>query len=368
MNINSYLLVSFKLPESCKSHSEKYQAYCYEHECSCCTKCLIEEHKNCKELTVINNFISSIKSSNMILEIENSLREVAENLKRIKKNRAENMSSLILDRQRIEIEIQGARDAINEHFDRLQNDVMKELARIEDDKSKQINKIWASVERKEKEIDELQLSLAIIKHHASDLQTFLLSKQIEHELMNTDSLVQSMQENGDLSDVIISLQAEDLVKSINVNNITFGEIIVQRSSCDMSLVRHKHKQAQTNVDVATRNAPKKIYENIEIMEHATDLCFNVVVKPGKDALKFGFKGQYRLYVTKKGFKLEDTKTMTLKYYWPHHIVRQYEKSGQEIVIEVGRRNLLGQGTFSFCVIHEMIDKELCVLYPLFEKD
>ncbi|XP_063398088.1 uncharacterized protein LOC134683020 isoform X2 [Mytilus trossulus] len=348
--VNEYqkLPINFlQIAATCILHGEKYQAYCHEHRCSCCTKCLINEHKTCKDVADLNDFISRIKSSNMILEIETSLREVAENLKWINMNRTGNLSSLILSRQKIEKKIQGARQTINEHFDRLQDEIMKELIKIENDQRKNISKHLALVEREEKKIDELQISLTIIKKHASDLQTFLVSKQIEHELVDTDNLAQSMQENGDLSDVIISLQAEDLVKRISLNNITFGEIVVQRGSCDTSLVRRKSKQAQTSVDVSNRNTSKKRYENIEIMEHATDLCFNVVVKPGKDALRFGLKGQYRLYVTKQGFQLEDTETNTLKYYWPHNIVRHYGRSEEGIVIELGRRSLLGQGTFTF---------------------
>lgn len=157
-------------------------------------------------------------------------------------NRTGNLSSLILNRQKIEKEIQGARQTINEHVDRLQDDIMKELIRIENDQRKNISKTLSLVERKEQKIDELQISLTVIKKHASDSQKFLVSRQIEHELIDTDNLAHSMQEHGDLSDVIVSLQTEDLVKRISLNNITFGEIVVQRGSCDTSLVRRKSKQ------------------------------------------------------------------------------------------------------------------------------
>lgn len=142
---------------------------------------------------------------------------------------------------------------------------MKELIRIENDQRKNISKTLSLVERKEQKIDELQISLTVIKKHASDLQKFLVSRQIEHELIDTDNLAYTMQEHGDLSDVIVSLQTEDLVKRISLNNITFGEIVVQRGSCDTSLVRRKSKQSQTTVNVSTKNTPKKRYENIEMM-------------------------------------------------------------------------------------------------------
>ncbi|XP_052067023.1 transcription intermediary factor 1-beta-like [Mytilus californianus] len=331
-----------QIEESCKSHSERYQAYCHKHECSCCSKCLIGDHKNCKDLTDINDVVCRIKSSNMMLEIEKSMRELTDNLQRIKQKRAGNLSSLKLHRQTIEKEIQIARHTVNEHFDRLERKLLKELQIIEHDERKKISKILASVERKEKEIDEFQISLAIIKQHASDLQTFLISKQIEHELTDTESLIQSIQNSNELSDVIISFQTNDLMKSLE-NISKFGKIVVQTSQSDISLVRQKIKQAQAKVDIVTECNPDHQYETIKNEE---DSCFIVTVKPAHDALKFGLNGQYRLCITPSGFILEDIEKKTTKCCWAFKIVRKFGKRGikNEFEITVGRRNVLGEGT------------------------
>ncbi|CAC5359190.1 unnamed protein product [Mytilus coruscus] len=355
-----------QIAESCKSHGERYQAYCHKHECSCCTKCLIEDHKNCKDITDINDVVCSIKSSNMMLQIENSMREVAENLKRIHKNRAENLLSLKLNRQKIENGIQIARQKINEHFDRLERELLKELQTIENNEKKKISKILATVERKEKEIDELQTSLALIKQHASDLQTFLVSKKIEHALMGTDSLVQSMQDNNELLDVNISLQTENSVKSVNRNILRFGDIVVNTSQGNMSIVRQKVKHAQANVAVVTKCSPDHQYEAIETKEHEKDPCFVITVKPGKDALKFGLNGQYRLCLTPSGFVLEDIDKMISKCYWPYNIVRQYGKSitEKEFAIIVGRKNVLGEGCVTFICSSRDDPDEIIRLLPI----
>ncbi|CAC5414996.1 unnamed protein product [Mytilus coruscus] len=127
----------------------------------------------------------------------------------------------------IEKEIHIARQSINEHFDRLERELLRELQTTENNERKKISKILASVERKEKEIYELQASLALIKKHASDLQTFLVSKQIEHELVDTDSVVQSMQDNNELLDVNISLKTDNTVKGVNIYILRFGNIVGQ---------------------------------------------------------------------------------------------------------------------------------------------
>ncbi|XP_063400050.1 E3 ubiquitin/ISG15 ligase TRIM25-like [Mytilus trossulus] len=354
-----------QIVESCKSHNERYQAYCEKHECACCTKCLIEDHKNCKDLTDINDVVCSIKSSNMLLEIEKSMREVVENLQKIKMNRARNLSSLKIYRETIEKEIQTVRQTINEHFNRLERELLKELQTIENDERKKISKILTSVERKEKEIGGLQISLTIIKQHASDLQTFLVSKQIEHVLMDTDSLMKYMQDNSELSDVIISLQTDNLVKGVNENISRYGEIVVHTSQNDLSIVRQKMKQAQATVT----DCPDHPYETIETAEHENDPCFIVTVKPGAEAMKLGLNGQYRLCFTPSGFVLEDIQSMTSKCYWPYKIVQQYGKMviEKEFLIRVVNKNTLEEFIIGFiCSSNDDID-EIFRLLPGIDK-
>ncbi|CAC5407053.1 unnamed protein product [Mytilus coruscus] len=269
--LKNLVVAVLQIAESCKSHGERYQAYCHKHECSCCTKCLNDDHSNCKDLTEKNYVISNIKSSNMVLEIENALQELAKNLKRIQQNRAGNLSSLKLNRLNIEKEIQIARQAIDEYFDRLERELFKQLQIIENDEKIKINKIVESVRRKEKEIAELQTSLAIIKQHASDLQTFLFSKEVEHQIMNTNSFIQFMEDNNELSDVNISLQTDNSLKIFNRHILRLnGEIV-------------EVKQAQTNVAVVT--SPDHQNETIDTTKREKDPYCIFSVKPGTEALK-----------------------------------------------------------------------------------
>lgn len=62
--------------------------------------------------------------------------------------------------------------------------------------------------------------------------------------METENLVQSMQEQIELSDVNISLQKNDFIKTVNENFSRCGRIVVQTSQSDMPLKRQKIKQAK----------------------------------------------------------------------------------------------------------------------------
>ncbi|CAG2225083.1 unnamed protein product [Mytilus edulis] len=113
----------------------------------------------------------------------------------------------------IEKKIQISRHTINKHLDCLESELLKELTKIENEERKKISQILASVEQKEKEIDEL----FVFKDLHPFLLTFLVSKQIEQELIDTESIIHSMQDNNELSDVIISLQSDEIVKGVNRN-------------------------------------------------------------------------------------------------------------------------------------------------------
>ncbi|VDI24760.1 Hypothetical predicted protein [Mytilus galloprovincialis] len=159
--------------------------------------------------------------------------------------------------------------------------------------------------------------------------------------------MQSMQDNSELSDVIISLKTDCLIKGVNKEIRRFGEIVVQTSESDMSLVRQKIQQAQAKVDDVTKGRTDHHYETIQNTE---DPCFIVTVQPDEDALKFGLNGQYRLCLTPTCFVLEDIEKMTPQTCWPYNIVRKFGVKGitkNDFSITVGRRNVLGVGTVDF---------------------
>lgn len=79
-------------------------------------------------------------------------------MQQVKKNREENLLSLIEHIKQIENEIQHAREAINSHLDTLQKKLIEELNLIIDKENQNFNQFLKSVEQNEKEIKEFQSS------------------------------------------------------------------------------------------------------------------------------------------------------------------------------------------------------------------
>ncbi|XP_063401787.1 uncharacterized protein LOC134686011 [Mytilus trossulus] len=238
--------------EICKLHNEKYELFCRKHDCTCCKKC-VKSHNDCKDLTDINEFIKNVKTSNTFYEIEQTVLEVAENVRRLSANRKENLKSLKDKKREIEVEIKQTRTKINHHLDKLQEDLIKELMAAEQKECKKIEKVLTSLQKKGKEISEIKQNIASTKQHASQLQTFLTMKNIEKDIAVGENFIQSNTTSGKTNQVNISCQIDKLLRQITDSVQKFGEISVSSNLFDLSIQKRKVRQAQIMVALPIRN-------------------------------------------------------------------------------------------------------------------
>ncbi|XP_063396963.1 uncharacterized protein LOC134681318 [Mytilus trossulus] len=236
-----------EITQTCPKHNEKYVIFCKKHDCPCCRRCVTETHANCRELNVIDDVIQNVKSSNALLEIEQMLVEVSGNLQRIRKGRQDNIQSLKENKTKIEIEIKETRMLINDHLDKLQEILMKELYAAEEKENKKISCLISSIQEKEREITECQTNLDNIKQHASDLQTFLAMKHIQQDVTNNESFLEALLKEDKLNHVIISFEKENTFESLLTALNKMGTIILDSSTSDITLTSRKNKQVQIMV-------------------------------------------------------------------------------------------------------------------------
>ena len=124
----SYVL---EINELCNEHHEKFILYCKEHECPCCRICILENHKDCKEVTVLENIVKNVKTSNMFNEMEQLINESIETIGKIRQNRETNASAVKEQKILVESEIRELRRKIDKHLDKLQEKLMMELTEAE---------------------------------------------------------------------------------------------------------------------------------------------------------------------------------------------------------------------------------------------
>ena len=254
----SYVL---EIKEHCNKHHEKFNLYCKEHECPCCGICNVENHKDCKEVTVLGNITKNVKTSTMFNETEHLIKEMFENIGKIRQNRETNSSSVKEQKRIIQNEIQELRTKVNNHLDRLQENLMKELIELEKQVTEETRELLVSLDEKQKKLIEYQTNIVNIKRYASDLQTFIAIKQIEKYIETHDTCLQSLVNNDSLNQTKLTYKIDTGLKTITTSILKFAKVVVESKPCEMVLVRRKDKQAQM---VVAELSPPMSVENIQL--------------------------------------------------------------------------------------------------------
>ncbi|XP_071122196.1 E3 ubiquitin-protein ligase TRIM22-like [Mytilus edulis] len=246
----------------CEEHEDKYQMYCQNHESPCCRKCLLKDHRNCKDIHPLENIVQNVKSSSAFEDLEKSLEEMMKNITQIQENRLRYLFSIQKSKVDIENEIHHIRLQINKHLDQVQNKLIMQLNTEEDKVAEEIETFTESLKGKEKEIGELLTNVQHIKTCASDLQVFLSMKQIEKTVVPCEQYIQSLFKDRTLEQTIISCSINNKIKKISTRIQSFGKINISKKECNISLVNEREKQAQIMVDVSIDNCTLKLIQKM----------------------------------------------------------------------------------------------------------
>jgi hypothetical protein len=207
----------------------------------------VENHKDCKEVTVLEKITKNVKTSTMFNETEHLINEIIENIDKIRQNRETNSSAVKEQKRIIENEIQEMRTKINNHLDKLQDDLMKELTEAEKQVIEDAREVLVSLDEKQAHLTEYQTNIVNIKKYASDLQTFIAVKQIGKEVETQDTCLQSLVNSDSLNQTKISYKVHTGLKTIATIVQKFADVVVESKPCQMIFVRKQDKQAQMMV-------------------------------------------------------------------------------------------------------------------------
>ena len=236
-----------EIKEFCEKHDDKYQMFCKSHDCPCCRKCTIENHKECKDVVVIEDIIQDAKTSVFFDDLQQQLSVISKNIQRIRENRQANADLIRKQKERIEKDIRDLRETMNNHLDKLQEKLTRELMEVEIKTNNGIQELLTTLQRKEEEIYQSQVNMENIKKYASELQAYLGLKQIQGISMKNAKYIHSLLEDGNLKQIKLSFKANDQILNLLNNVNSFGKIIIDRKSSEVDIEAHKQNQAQQRV-------------------------------------------------------------------------------------------------------------------------
>jgi DNA-binding beta-propeller fold protein YncE len=223
----------------------------------------VEDHNECKDLTVLENIVKNVKTSYKFDETEQLIGEMMENIHKIRQNREKNSVTVTEQKRIMEQEIRKLRGKINNHLDKLQENLLNELVEAETIVTRQITGLMVSLDEKQKELSEYKTNMVNIKQYASELQTFLALKQIGSDVEALDTCLHALINSDSLKQTKISCNIDTSLKNLTTSIQSFGEVVVESKPCELTLVRKKDKQAQIMVADLSPMSVDNIHLNLK---------------------------------------------------------------------------------------------------------
>lgn len=176
----------------CVHHNKKYEWYCKYHEDLCCTICFKEKHISCAdELLPIHDSIKNSKTSVSMDKLESNLRDVQQGISAFKKTISKRKTEIHEQKQQCLSKINDMRKTINAHLDKLQEELVQDLATKEESIQTDLEQKIDGVNTKLKLFTQMQTDITKLKQHASNLQVFIgvkdMTEKTEEEIRNLQS-------------------------------------------------------------------------------------------------------------------------------------------------------------------------------------
>jgi len=199
----------------------------------------METPRDCSDVAILENISKDVKTADIFNEIEQLISEMTEAIGTIRQNRETNSSAVREQKIIVENEIRELKTKINNHLDKLQEDLMKELTQAEKHITEETRDLMVSLDEKQKELSEHQTNIVNIKKYASDLQAYIAVKQIEKAVETHDTCLQSIVNSDSLSQTKLSYKIDTGLKTITSSIQKFGELVVESIPCELTFARKK---------------------------------------------------------------------------------------------------------------------------------
>ena len=203
---------------ACSKHPEKILSLvCEGHNKLCCTKCLLENHKYCDDVTEIKDRANAPENETELNRLKGQFKTMSEQIKVIKEFKKNNVTIQKQKVEEIRNQITELRTKVNKIFDSLENEVssqaralVKEIAIKTDEEVEQLEHIGSPL--------KLYNSLAeVVKTDGSDAHAFITFHTLRVGILDIKDKIVAMRYSANLE---LKLSLGDL----------FGEF--ERLICD----------------------------------------------------------------------------------------------------------------------------------------
>ncbi|XP_071179330.1 E3 ubiquitin-protein ligase TRIM56-like isoform X2 [Mytilus edulis] len=229
----------------CDSHNKKYDFFCHFHDTAGCVTCIKDQHKECRDLSPLEDVTKGIKSSATVEKVKNELQNLNDDVIKITSYLDSRLISLQKQKVQMVEEIQCTRKSVNNHLDKIEkrilDDLDTELFKIKSKLEKMLNELKS----KKTKLDSLHNDFTKMMEFATDLQTYNALRQIAKITGEESSNIDNLRGKYELKDLHVKVEIVEALRSVEKNITAFGKIIVKTVPFNLQL--KSLKELQINV-------------------------------------------------------------------------------------------------------------------------
>ncbi|CAG2190610.1 unnamed protein product [Mytilus edulis] len=239
-----------ELPESitnitleCEDHNQKLDFYCSIHSEPCCTRCVSEKHKDCRELKPLPEVVDGVKSSAAFSDLQDRVNDMSQAIGQMIQDKTHNKSNLEVKKKTLIAEVERVRKAFNSHLDTKQGELLSKIGETKEREGDIIDCLLSKLSKIQAKVDEIADAVMKTKQYASNFQTFMGVNKWTREIENQEKEIIASQSDQSMANVDLQIKISPILKKFEKDVSEFGKIEVNYSP-RTKLVLRKDKQGQ----------------------------------------------------------------------------------------------------------------------------
>ncbi|CAC5419507.1 unnamed protein product [Mytilus coruscus] len=175
----------------CENHPEKIvDFYCAFHDVVCCQTCILESHRACQQVKVIDDVSGDIKSSALMEDVSKAVSSLLKTFQSVIENRNNNKESVFLQESIIKTSIAKLKQDLLQHVESLETSLLSELAKLKDETVSQLNIDITESKSMSESWQKIKQELDFNIEHGSNNQLFRLVQRLKNMISDEEMKLQ----------------------------------------------------------------------------------------------------------------------------------------------------------------------------------
>ncbi|XP_052073241.1 uncharacterized protein LOC127711286 [Mytilus californianus] len=224
----------------CDIHPEKIvDFYCSFHDVVCCHTCILQSHRACEKIELIDDVSSGIKSSAIVEDVSKAVSSLLRTFDSVKENRKNNKESIYSQETMCKTSIVKLKQCLLQHVDSLEQSLFSNLAKLKDETLSQLDAEITEANAMNEYMQKTKQDLDFIMKHGSNSQLFRLVEKSKNKISEVEARLQ----DNLIKTTNVALKyivKEDLSNIISA----LSSITIQNQPCDIEHISQLQKKAQ----------------------------------------------------------------------------------------------------------------------------